>query len=178
VDELTAALERCLGAFRPGRASWLSFLLGRRIDRILFAATKADHLHHRSHDRLEAALRTMTDAAAERARFAGAEIAVLALAALRSTREAEVRQGAERLACIAGVPLPGERIGDTLFDGRKETVVFPGDLPEDPRNLADAAGSFEIARFRPTRIGPEGTSIWPHIRLDRALEFLIGDRLT
>ena len=32
-----------------------------RIDRILFAATKADHLHHSSHDRLEAILRQLVE---------------------------------------------------------------------------------------------------------------------
>ena len=74
VEELTAALEACLKAFRPGRAHWLSLLLGRRIDRVLFAATKADHLHHTSHDRLEAVLGMMTRRAADRAAFAGAEI--------------------------------------------------------------------------------------------------------
>jgi len=178
IDELTVALEACLKAFRPGRASWLSFILGRRIDRILFAATKADHLHHASHDRLEAALRLITDRAAERARYAGAEIGVIAMAALRATRETDVRHDGERLACIAGVPLPGERIGDKVFDGRRETVVFPGDLPSDPRDaVAHSEGAFQIARFRPPRITDQNAAVWPHIRLDRALEFLIGDRL-
>lgn len=180
VEELTAALEACLKAFRPGRAHWLSLLLGRRIDRVLFAATKADHLHHTSHDRLEAVLGMMTRRAADRAAFAGAEIGVLALAALRATRETEARQDGERLACIAGVPLPGERIGSVVFDGRRETVIFPGDLPADPATALDLAGSFQIARFRPPRIRDSAggaDTVWPHIRLDRALEFLLGDRL-
>jgi predicted YcjX-like family ATPase len=38
-----------------------------------------------------------------------------------------------------------------------------------------------VIRFRPPRITPaEGSgaaSPWPHIRLDRALDFLVGDRL-
>lgn len=179
VEELTVALEACLRAFRPGRASWLSFLLGRRIDRVLFAASKADHLHHTSHDRLEAVLRLITARAGDRVRHAGADIGVVALAALRATREVEVKQGAERLACIAGVPLPGERIGAHVFDGRKETIVFPGDLPEDPEiAIAKARDGFELARFRPARIADGvAPAPWPHIRLDRALDFLLGDQL-
>ena len=38
-----------------------------------------------------------------------------------------------------------------------------------------------LVRFRPHRIGPDfpdgAAQPWPHIRLDRALEFLLGDRL-
>ena len=184
VEDLTAALTRAFQAFRPGVNTWGSRILMPRIDRILFAATKADHLPRSSHDRLEAALSMMTDRAMERARFAGAEVKVLALAALRATREAEARQGGEVLPCIAGVPLPGERIDSLVFDGRREAVIFPGDLPADPAATlaAGRSGDVRIVRFRPPRVAAGNSRIeaadWPHIRLDRALDFLIGDRLS
>jgi uncharacterized protein len=187
VSELTAALEGSLRAFRPGAKSWLAPLLGRRIDRILYAAAKADHLPHSSHDRLEAVLRLMTDKAAAKASFAGAQVKVLALAAVRATREVEAKQGSESLPCIRGVPMAGERVGDTVFDGQTEVAIFPGDLPEDPRSMLERSGSAEggpnvqFVRFRPPRLGNTTGSVepqpWPHIRLDRALDYLIGDRL-
>ncbi|KKK67965.1 hypothetical protein LCGC14_2948800, partial [marine sediment metagenome] len=47
-------------AFRPGRNAWLSrLLLGKRVEKILFAATKADHLHHRQHERLSAIMQAL-----------------------------------------------------------------------------------------------------------------------
>ena len=49
VEDLRAAMAEILACFRPGPRSWLAPILGRRIDRILFAATKADHLHHSQH---------------------------------------------------------------------------------------------------------------------------------
>jgi predicted YcjX-like family ATPase len=187
VAELTRALEASLRAFRPGPKNWLAPLLGRRIDRILYAAAKADHLPQSSHDRLEAVLRLMTEKAAARASFAGAEVKVLVLAALRATREIEAKQGSEYLPCIRGVPLAGERIGAKLFDGRTEVVIFPGDLPEDPRSIleqsetAAARPDVQFVRFRPPRLANAAGSIefqpWPHIRLDRALDYLLGDRL-
>ncbi len=79
VADLETALTDILSCFRPGRASLLSPLIGRRIDRILFAATKADHLHHENHDRLEAVLGRLVDNAISRARFAGAKVEVLAI---------------------------------------------------------------------------------------------------
>jgi len=56
VADLEDALTSVLSAFRPGSNTWLSSLYTRRIDRVLFAATKADHVSRTSHDRLEAIL--------------------------------------------------------------------------------------------------------------------------
>ena len=53
VRDLERALAAILDSFNVGRNSILSALFAPRIDRILFAATKADLLHHTSHDRLE-----------------------------------------------------------------------------------------------------------------------------
>jgi len=185
VSELETALSEILACFRPGANSWLSALLRRRIDRITFAATKADHLHHTSHARLEAILARLTVSAAERARFAGAEVKVLTLAAVRATREGEVTQRGQKLPCIVGTPLEGETIGGKTFDGEEEYAIFPGDLPADPDEAFAAVrrgGGLgpQFVRFRPPLLqtrpfGAEGTL--PHIRLDRALNFLIGDRL-
>src|ERR1700761_3865492 len=69
--DLEAALAGILDCFRIGRSTLLSALFRPRIDRILFAATKADHLHQSSHDRLEAVLRRTVARAAERAEYAG-----------------------------------------------------------------------------------------------------------
>jgi predicted YcjX-like family ATPase len=183
--DLQSALDAVLGVFRAGASTWLTALLGRRIDKLLFAATKADHIHSSSHDRLEAILRLVTERAMGRASAAGAEVGVQALAALRATREAEAKVGDELLPCIVGVPMPGERIGGKTFDGKEEAAVFPGDLPEDPHAALrpDAAPvGLHFVRFRPPRVLPAGLDgeapVLPHIRLDRALDFLLADWLT
>ncbi|WP_246482277.1 YcjX family protein, partial [Methylorubrum zatmanii] len=54
--ELEEALDAVLLAFRIGRNSLLSRFFAPRAERIMFAATKADHLHQSSHDRLDALL--------------------------------------------------------------------------------------------------------------------------
>ena len=174
-----------------------------RADRLLFAATKADHLHHASHDRLEAILRRMVERTISRAGVSGAAVDVIALAAVRATREAEVRQGGRTLPCIVGVPASGalaegqegnEGGKAAWFDGMTEIAVFPGELPADPdavfapdavpfRGLTAASADqtdFRFVRFRPPplEVTGDGASALPHIRLDRALQFLIGDRLT
>ncbi len=192
LHDLEAALVEILDSFRIGRSTLLSSLFRPRIDRILFAATKADHLHHSSHDRLEAVLRRTVASAVARAEDTGAEIDVVALAAVRATREAMVARGRDKLPSILGTPVPGEMAADEAFDGRTEVATFPGDLPADPEELFAGEGAFRglssasadksdfrFLRFRPPQlesVNADGPTL-PHIRLDRALQFLIGDRL-
>ncbi len=176
VEDMRRAMADILSAFRPGRNAWLSqLLLGKRVERILFAATKADHLHHLQHPRLTNIMEALTRDARDRASFAGAQTAALSLAALRATTE-EIRshQGAD-LPCVRG----------TLPDG-KHAAFYPGELPEDPARLLgparDGAGAwldadYGFMAFEPAQLSLRPGDGPPHIRLDRAAQFLIGDRL-
>lgn len=184
--DVRKTLSAVLAPFKVGSANWFMRLMTRRIDRILFAAAKSDHVHHTSHARLEALLADIAHEAADRATIAGAEIKLMALSALRATREAEAARSNDPLPCVVGTPLPGEQVAGRTFDGRETAAIFTGDLPagKRPRGEATAAvvaRDVKVIRFRPPRIAPaqgSGTpSAWPHIRLDRALDFLVGDRL-
>jgi len=189
VQDLERALADVLACFRPGANSFLSSLIGRRIDRVLVAATKADHLHHESHDRLQAITRRLVDRAIRTIGMTGAGIEVMALASVRATREAVVKQDGHPLPVIVGTPIAGETIGGERFDGKRKTAVFPGDLPEDPESFfraldgeapASHLPDLNIVRFRPPQIEETGGGVTlsvPHIRLDRAMQFLFGDRL-
>ncbi|QGM46309.1 YcjX family protein [Methylocystis heyeri] len=188
VRDLETALTEVLTAFRTGRSSLFSAIFRPKIDKILFAATKADHLHHTSHDRLEGILRLLTSRAIKRAEGVGAKIDVIALAAVRATREAMVRHEDEMLSAIVGTPIAGERIGLDAFDGVAEGAIFPGELPADPRlvfrgdalAVAEEEADFRFLKFRPpvAQLAKDSEALpLPHIRLDRAMEFLLGDRL-
>ncbi len=189
VQDLERALTDVLACFRPGTNSLISSLLGRRIDRVLVAATKADHLHHESHDRLEALTRRLVERAIERIGMAGAGIEVMAIASVRATREATVTRDGQTLPVIVGTPMDNETIAGEAFDGNRKTAIFPGDLPENPRWLFEALESdgakvhlpeVNVVRFRPPELDETGEGIKlsvPHIRLDRAMQFLFGDRL-
>jgi predicted YcjX-like family ATPase len=186
VGDLERAMTNILRAFRPGANSWISLFLGRRIDRVLFAATKADHLPASSHDRLEGILKEIVDDAVSRAQTEGAGVNALALSALRATREASAKHAGETLPCLRGTPIKGERIDNVTFDGLTEAAIFPGDLPADPAAALNEArhrssASLELVRFSPPKLADalaDGKpAAFPHIRLDRALDFLISDYL-
>ena len=196
IRDLEAGLAEILACFRPGRKAFLTRLLSRRIDRILFAATKADHLHHSDHDRLEAILSRLVARAITRAEISGAGIDTIAMAAIRATREGTIMRDGDRLPGIIGTPIPGETLDRQSFDGETEIALFPGDLPDNTNSIFEAAmasppaprgkpkktgdSGLHFMRFRPPPLErtAEGLTLsLPHIRLDRALDYLIGDRL-
>ncbi|MEL6437515.1 MAG: YcjX family protein [Pseudomonadota bacterium] len=180
--DLENALSEVLSCFRPGAGNILTSLWQRRIDRILVAATKADHVHHENHDRMEALVTMLVDGATQRAGRSGAAVKSLAMSAIRATREGTIEDGGDTLPVIIGVPMKGERIGNTAFDGKRETAVFPGDLPDKLQTLfEDHEGEAQrFVRMRPPKLETDETGkplSLPHIRLDKALQYLLGDRL-
>lgn len=193
--DLEQALADVLACFRPGTNSWLSSFLTRRIDKVLIAATKADHLHHESHDRLERITARLVNRAAASIGMSGAGLEVMAIASVRATREATVDHGGHTLPVIVGTPIAGEKINGDTFDGERKTAIFPGDLPDDPEVLFKALDAdpnattfgttqpmpeLSFVRFRPPHLEETGGGLKlsvPHIRLDRAMQFLFGDRL-
>src|SRR5207237_8387009 len=99
-------------------------------------------VHQPGHDRLEAVLRRSVGRAAARAESTGAQIDVVALAAVRATREAMVTRGRDKLPSILGTPAPGEIATGEAFDGNTEVATFPGDLPADADELLKGADAF------------------------------------
>jgi predicted YcjX-like family ATPase len=181
--DLEASLGDALSALAVGRNSLFSSLFSPRIDRVLFAATKADHIHPDQHQRLEAIMEMIVGRAAGRAQGSGAQVRAMALAAVRATREVRVQEKGKTLLAIAGMPEAGETIGRESFDGQTEAAIFPGELPADPAKIFDRTAqgwNVRTPRFRPPLIEADAGGRLPplpHLRLDRALEFLIGDRL-
>ncbi|WP_420395870.1 YcjX family protein [Nioella sp.] len=176
VEDLRRAMAGILGAFRPGRNSFLSAIMGKRVEKILFAATKADHLHHKQHPRLTAIMEALLRDARDRADFAGAKTQAMAIAALRATVEETRAHGGNQLDLVRG----------TLLDTGKQAAFHPGELPEDPGHLLAPArkgetawldADYSVMRFAPAELTLKPGEGPPHIRLDRAAEFLLGDKL-
>ena len=177
VEDLRNAMAAILGAFRPGRNAFLSRIFkGRRVEKILFAATKADHLHHTQHGQLTAITEALLRDAKDRADFAGATTAAMSIASLRTTVEETVDYRDGPLNVVRG----------RLLDNGKQAAFHPGRLPNDPAHLLGPARAgaadwldddYAIMRFAPAPLDLKPGDGPPHIRLDKAAQFLIGDRL-
>ncbi len=176
LEDLRRTMVEILGAFRPGRNRLLSaLLLGKRVDRILFAATKADHLHHVQHPRLTAITEALLREARDRADFAGATTMAMSLASLRVTTEETREHDGHALDLVRGTLLGGKR-----------AALHPGDLPQNPAQLLAPAregaerwldADYALMSFAPQPLTAQPGLGPPHIRLDRAADFLLSDRL-
>ena len=177
VDDMRAAMAAILGAFRPGRNAFLTRIFqGRRVEKILFAATKADHLHHAQHKQLTAITEALLREARDKADFAGAQTSAIAIASLRATVEKTVDHREGRLDVVQG----------RLLDTGQQAAFYPGALPNDPAHLLGPARAgaekwldedYAVMRFAPAPLDLRPGDGPPHIRLDKAAQFLIGDRL-
>jgi predicted YcjX-like family ATPase len=177
VEDMRGAMADILGAFRPGRNAFLTQLFaGKRVEKILFAATKADHLHHSQHGKLTSIMEALVREARDRARFAGADTTAMSLAALRATTEDSLPHDGQSLDVVRG----------RLLETGKRAAFYPGDLPSDPARLLNPAregaekwldGDYSVMNFAPSVLSLRPGDGPPHIRLDKAAQFLLGDRL-
>lgn len=177
VDDLRHAMAEILRAFRTGQNAFLARLFqGRRIDRILFAATKADHLHHEQHPQLTAITEALLRDAKDRADFTGARTQAMSIASLRTTVEDKLPHDGADLGVVRG----------QLLGADKQAAFYPGALPADPAHLLGPAragaqawldADYEVMSFAPAQLTLRQGDGPPHIRLDKAAQFLLGDKL-
>ncbi|MFQ3184190.1 MAG: putative YcjX-like family ATPase [Alteromonas macleodii] len=177
VEDMRRAMADILGAFRPGSNNFLTQVFqGRRIEKILFAATKADHLHHEQHPQLTAITQALLRDAQDRAEFLGATTHAMSISALRTTVEETRSHNGVELGVVSG----------KLLHSNEQKAFYPGALPIDPTHLLGPARSgteswldvdYEVMSFAPVPLSLKPGDGPPHIRLDRAVQFLLGDKL-
>jgi hypothetical protein len=98
-------------------------------------------------------------------RFEGVESDCMALASVAATGIARGRAGKESMTGLRGHSMDGEAL-------LVRPPEVPASVPPD-RWWREREDHFD--RFRPPRM--EHSGAMPHIRLDAALEFLLGDKL-
>jgi predicted YcjX-like family ATPase len=166
--DMKQALRCSLEPFRHGPSSWIDWLFGTKIDRVLFAATKADHIASSQHANLKELLDTLVAEARAAVRFEGATVETMALASLKCTDTVVTDHEGRQLRCVRGTPVGRDR----------PTVLYPGEIP-DCHDLFPSGVDrpYNFLDFRPPAgAGADGRGL-PHIRVDQALQFLLGDYL-
>lgn len=163
--DMRHALEQIMNSFRYGRSSIVKRLFAPRIDKVLFAATKADHVTPEQHPHLVSLLQQMVHPAWQTASYENIEMNCMTMASIQATETGYIGQGDQACPAIRGTTLDGDPM-----------TVFPGEVPKKlPAADYWQSQGFEFTSFRPK----EGITDepLPHIRMDKALEYLIGDKL-
>ncbi|WP_267897746.1 YcjX family GTP-binding protein [Dongshaea marina] len=164
--ELQRALAQIMKSFAYGKSNWWRRLFAPRIDRVLFAATKADHITPDQHANLVSLLQHLVRQGYQQAQFEGIKMECMALASIQATEPGMQREQGEAIPALKG---------RRLEDG-KQVILYPGEVPAEfpPASFWEQQG-FSFNEFAP----PERVinQCMQHIRLDAALQFLVGDKL-
>ncbi len=164
-SDMRDALKLIMKSFRYGRSSLLKRVFAPQIDKVLFAATKADHITPEQHTNLLALLQQMIQPLWQHAAFENIEMECITIASIKATTTGFVSSGDKRIPALQGTTLTGEPI-----------TLYPGEVP---RQLPDerywSNHQFDFNSFRPMNASPDRSL--QHIRMDKVLQYLIGDKL-
>ena len=169
-----AEVCRCLRANADGlwnRVKSLSY--GSTIDKIAFAATKADHVPQLQRGSLAHLLLQMLGNEASAARWGGTEIMTTYIASVCSTQEDSINIDGQMFDAIVG------RRKDT---GKRAKVIvrpIPGSIPNQAFWCTfekSGAAAFDYPKFSPPPIDINNAAGIPHLGLEKLLNFLIGDQ--
>lgn len=143
-------------------------LTNRRIERVVFVATKADHVPALKRDNLLNLLRTLASPAAAENGPASVAASYRVAASVLSTRDGTGKIGGRPVEVVEGVVLGDERV----------RPFYIGDVPSGlPPDSFWLDRYLEIPVFRPPPLDPAGQAGIPHLNLDQVLDDVIGDLL-
>ncbi|UYG00952.1 MULTISPECIES: YcjX family protein [unclassified Halomonas] len=163
-EDLSNALGQLMQSFNYGKRSLLTRMFAPKIDRLAIAATKADHVTPDQHANVVTLLESLLAEPLKDLRYANVPVKAFSLAAIRATQSREVQENGKRTPALRGTTLEGE-----------DVLLYPGDVPSRlPTAEFWQRQGFDYPSFRPMS---RNTDALDHIRMDAALDWLIGDKL-
>lgn len=162
--EMKIGLQQLFKHFHYGNRTLFHRLFSSNIDKLLFAATKADHITSDQLPNLESLMRQLVQEGGRHTEFDGIETAYQAISAIRATEAVTVSENGQNFKAIRGV-----RSKD-----KKRVTQFAGSVPNRLPN-ADywQNHTFDFDQFEPRKINFDQPI--PHLRMDAVLQFLLGD---
>jgi predicted YcjX-like family ATPase len=163
--DMRDALEQLLTSFKYGRTGILGRLFAPKIDKVLFAATKADHITPDQHTNLVSLLTQLIRPAWQQVAYQDIEMSCLSVASVRATKSGKVDVDGESHFALHGIT-----------EQREPITLYPGDVPDKlPDSTFWHEHAFHFRSFAPPQQSSDQPL--PHIRMDSVLEFLLGDKL-
>ncbi|QGM80372.1 YcjX family protein [Otariodibacter oris] len=164
--EMKIGLQQLFKHFHYGNRSLFTRLFSSNIDKLLFIATKADHITTDQLPNLEGLMKQLVQEGGRHAEFAGIETAYQAISSIRATDPVIVTQHDKQFKAIRGV-----RSSD-----KKMVTIFPGSVPSRlPDSRFWENNHFAFDQFEPKKIDFDQPI--PHLRMDSVLQFILGDKL-
>lgn len=166
-NDLQHAITLILESFNYGQSSLFSRLFSPKIDKLLFAATKADHVTPEQHQNLVSLLNQLVYKTKHQLNYETIEMKTLAIASVKTTQVGNSLHNGQPLPVLQG----------RRADNDKLITLFPGAVPDKlPKSSFWEDQQFNYIAFKPQQICDVHECL-PHIRMDQAMQFLFGDKM-
>lgn len=164
-QDLQKALDWLMGSFQYGSSNILNRLFQPKIDKLVFAASKADHITPDQQTNLVKLLESMLHSARKQIQFDGVLTESTAVSAIRASKSGLSQLNGESIPVLQGINEQGSAI-----------TLFPGEVPQScPGPEFWKQQQFEFPKLSPPVLNTE--HVLPHIRMDQVLDFLLADKL-
>ncbi|MGL4474588.1 MAG: YcjX family protein [Shewanella sp.] len=164
-EDMTSALEQILESFQFGQNSLLKRLFAPKIDKLLFAASKVDHISRDQQANLLHLLTHLLKSGQQQAKFDGCIVETMAISAIKASKHGMVDTAAG----------PCEVVQGNALDTGLPLTIFPGEVPTSlPQADFWSSQGFDFPSFAPPLALNKR---FEHIRMDHLFEFILGDKL-
>jgi hypothetical protein len=160
------AIEQLLEHFNYGQSSFIKRLFSPKIDKLLFAANKSDHLSSEHHKDLAILLNSIVQQVQNELKFNGVEVETMAMSSICATKSVEVKdKNNVVIKCIYGKEMQSGQWMTYLPAQPPMRALSQHEWPKQ---------GFSFPEFYP-QLTPDNNL--RHVRLDHVCEFLLGDKL-
>ncbi|REL27588.1 YcjX family protein [Thalassotalea euphylliae] len=167
-EDLKLAMSMIMQSYHYGQSSLFSRLFNPKIDKLMFAATKADHVTPEQHTNLVSLVNQLVHGTKQEISFNAIDIKSLAIASIKSTNYGNGTYQGQSIPVVRGLAQASGKL----------TTLFPGAVPAKlPKDNYWQSHPFNFVNFAPTQGVAEHEAL-PHLRMDQVLQFLLGDKMS
>jgi predicted YcjX-like family ATPase len=175
--DLSLAISMILESYSYGQSGLFSRLFSPKIDKLLFGATKADHVTPEQHAPMVSLLNELVHQNKQMLNYEAVDIKTLAIASVKATTSGMSKHEGQELPVIQGQRLPPKHAENSTDVFGQKITIFPGAVPAHlPNDAFWQSNNFKFIEFSPLA-GLNKHQGLPHLRMDQVLQFLLADKM-
>jgi predicted YcjX-like family ATPase len=183
--DLELAMSMVLESYNYGKSGLFSRMFSPKIDKLLFAATKADHVTPEQHAPLVSLLNQLVHQNKHHLNYEAVTLKTLAIASVKATNSGVSKHNGKDIPVIQGQRLvpsaldesKGKLKGNSNEVFGQKITVFPWAVPSQlPKDDYWQSKPFNFITFAPLNGLVKHQSL-PHVRMDQVLQFLLADKM-
>jgi predicted YcjX-like family ATPase len=167
--DMTKAVRKFTEIYNYGQSGkFLKGIRDRRIDKILFSATKADSIPSTQMENFQLLLNSIVEEAKKELSVSGLKTKTLVLSSVKSTTEVQQEFQGNTLDCVRG----------RLIGKMEESIEHVGEIPANfPTKRDWGEKKFSFPEFSPIPFPDRDIDSVININMDKAIEYILGDKL-